>query len=117
MKRFVPFIAVLLAACTNVPPPVVTNTEVVKIIHPPLPSKVQMREVKWQVYNREQLIKLLDETSSTDEEIVIFALTDNGYENLSVNVQELRRYILEQQEIIKYYRSVLKEGEPKPKQQ
>jgi hypothetical protein len=36
-------------------------------------------------------------------------VTPKGYENLSVGMQELRRYILQQKEIIVYYETALSE--------
>jgi predicted transcriptional regulator len=35
-----------------------------------------------------------------------FALSPQGYEKMSGNLQEMRRYILEQKEIIVYYKDV-----------
>ena len=40
------------------------------------------------------------------------AVTPKGYENLSLGMQELRRYILQQKEIIVYYEKAITE-EPK----
>jgi len=75
------------------------------IVHPPLPSKVQMLEVVWSVYNKEELLAMIKEAEKTNKEIVMFSISEKGYENLALNVQELKRYILEQQEVIKYYRN------------
>ena len=41
-----------------------------------------------------------------------FALTPQGYEKMSGNLQEMRRYILEQKEIIVYYKTVTTPEEP-----
>jgi hypothetical protein len=35
-------------------------------------------------------------------------MTPHGYENMAINMQELRRYILQQKEIILYYREATK---------
>ena len=39
---------------------------------------------------------------------VIFGMTPQDYENMAFNLQELRRYIRQQKEIIIYYRDATK---------
>ena len=39
-----------------------------------------------------------------DGEFVIFAITPVGYEKMSANLQEIKRYINQQKDIIYYYR-------------
>ena len=41
---------------------------------------------------------------------VIFGITPLDYENMSYNLQELRRYIRQQKEIIIYYREATQSG-------
>ncbi len=72
------------------------------VIHPTLPDQLQMREVKWTVFNREKLEKLL--ADFPNQEIVLFALSAKGYENLSLNMGEVIRYLKEQKGVIIYYR-------------
>jgi hypothetical protein len=42
-------------------------------------------------------------------QIVYMAVTPKGYENLAVGMQDLRRYILPQKEIIVYYEKAITE--------
>ena len=72
------------------------------VIHPPIPDQLQMREVKWTVFNRAKIEKLL--ADYPDQEIVLFALSAKGYENLSLNMAEVIRYLKEQKGVIIYYR-------------
>ena len=72
------------------------------VIHPPVPSQLQMRDIKWTVFNREKLEKLL--ADFPDQEIVLFALSAKGYENISLNMGEITRYLEEQKGVIIYYR-------------
>ena len=39
-----------------------------------------------------------------DGDFVIFAITTEGYERMAANLQEIKRYINQQKEIIYYYR-------------
>lgn len=71
------------------------------VIHPEPPAAAEMREVTWTVLNKERLEEILREGG---DELVLFTLTPQGYENLAVNMQEIIRYIREQKEIIIYYR-------------
>ncbi len=72
------------------------------VIHPPVPDQLQMREIKWTVFNRAKLEKLL--ADFPNQEIVLFALSAKGYENLSLNMSEVVRYLKEQKGVIIYYR-------------
>ena len=76
----------------------------VQIEDPPLPRPVVMRDVQWMVLNRERLEILLEESNGSN--FAVFALTPDGYENLALNINELRRYLEQQREIIIYYRNV-----------
>lgn len=84
------------------------KVEEVRVFHPAPPKQVQMLEVEWAVLNLERIKEIVKKsTESGDDRIVLFALTDKGYQNLSLNIQELKRYIQELQEQLKYYREVL----------
>lgn len=72
------------------------------VIHPPLPAQLQMRNVEWTVFNRAKIEKLLADYPG--QEIVLFALSAKGYENLSLNMGEIIRYLKEQKGVIVYYR-------------
>jgi len=72
------------------------------VIHPPIPDQLQMRNVEWTVFNRAKIEKLL--ADYPNQEIVLFALSAKGYENLSLNMAEVIRYLKEQKGVIIYYR-------------
>ena len=72
------------------------------IIHPAVPAQLQMRKVEWTVFNRKKLEKLL--ADYPDQEIVFFTLSAKGYENLSLNIGEIIRYLKEQKNVIIFYR-------------
>ncbi len=100
--------AAMLSACATTPPekppiPQVQPTEQVMVIHPNPPPGLNMRDVKWRVLNRAQLENLLKTTAG---DFVIYGMTVQNYENLSLNLQEVIRYIEEQKEMIIYYRKL-----------
>lgn len=80
------------------------------IIHPAPPPQLNMREVKWTLFNREKLEQMLEEYP--DQEIVMFSISAKGYENLSLNFEEVIGYVEDQKDIIIYYRRLF----PTPKE-
>ena len=89
------------------PPPVKVITEEVKmeIYQPPLPQEIKMEDVNWFVItknNYEESIQKVEKLLGG--EFVVFALTPTGYEAMAYNLQEIRRFIRQQKEIILYYR-------------
>lgn len=71
---------------------------------PTLPSKVVMAPVKWTVLNKEELENLLTTIEKTNNQrFSIIALDSDNFKNLVKNIEDLRRYILQQQEVIRTY--------------
>lgn len=89
------------------PEPVKVITEEVKIdiYQPPLPQEIQLEDVKFFIINKnnyDQKVKEVEELLGGT--FAVFALTPTGYEAMAYNLQELRRFIRQQKEIILYYR-------------
>jgi hypothetical protein len=90
------------------PEPIIkTVTKVVplEIYQPPLPTEITLSEVDFFVItenNLEEQIERLEKLQGGS--FVIFAMTPQTYENMAYNLQEIRRYIGQQKEIIIYYR-------------
>jgi plasmid stabilization system protein ParE len=64
-----------------------------------------MQDVTWFVItknNYEEAVKRVEELLGA--EFVVIALTPAGYESMAYNLQEIRRFIRQQKEIILYYR-------------
>lgn len=95
----------LLSGCFRATIPTQADNTEITYIHPATPPEMTLREVKWRVFNREELLKYLEENKDVD--IALFAIETRGYENLALNMQEIIRYIREQKEIIVYYRTTL----------
>jgi HAMP domain-containing protein len=100
-----------LAACNATPPrePIRTQVDLPMPIIPS-PAPLNFREVEWQVYNKADIeILMADLKDKKADGFAIFALNAEGYEALALNVNELRRYILEQQQVILFLTNVLLE--------
>ena len=104
---------------TTKPIEVVTVSEPAPLYHPPLPLEVQLVDIQWRVLTPEimdEYLAALEEGSAPPQ--AYYALTTQGYENLSMNTAEQKRYIKDVLAIIKYYRSLddKDEEDEKPKE-
>ena len=83
----------------------VTEYKTLEIYQPPLPKAISLQDVEFFVVtekNFEEQVEKLEKLQSGT--YVLFGLTPQDYENMAHNLQELRRYIRQQKEIIIYYR-------------
>lgn len=87
-----------------------TIAEPVPMYHPPLPLEVQLVDVDWTVLTPELMAQYLQdlETGSAPRS-AYYALTTKEYENLSINMAELKRYLKDSLHIIEFYREYDKE--------
>ena len=116
-------ILILCTGCSLMPMTkpieVVTVSEPAPLYHPPLPLEVQLVDIQWRVLTPEimdEYLAALEEGSAPPQ--AYYALTTQGYENLSMNTAEQKRYIKDVLAIIKYYRSLddKDEKDEKPKE-
>ena len=98
--------------------PEVAPVEVVTVVkkaptyHPPLPNEIDPVPVEWTVLNPELMQEYLDDLKEGNAPTnVWYALTTRGYENLSTNMAEVKRYLRQVLSILKYYKE-LDEKEP-----
>ena len=92
------------------PVEVVTITKPAAIYHPPLPNQVRTKPVEWRVLTPdimdEYLTDLKEGNAPTN---VYYGVSPTGYENLSINMSELKRYIRQVLSIVTYYQELNKE--------
>lgn len=106
-KLFIATIGVVLAlsACTTQKPIEVAVTinplEQIIIDHPAPPRGVTTRSTEWVVITSDNVDQLFM------GDVVIFGVTPDDYEDLALNLAELKRYILSQQEIIVFYQNTI----------
>lgn len=111
--RVLALIALLfLASCAGKDKPIETTVTVndlgeTVIIIPVRPESVNTLPVEWKVLTNTILLDLVNSPSFTQDGIVFYALTVQDYENLSLTIAELLRYIEQQNEIIVYYETVV----------
>lgn len=111
--KFIPAITVvlILTGCTTDPPPTPTKPVVIQTqpverppFNPPAIDPYNPRPVEWTVITPENIDKVWEEMERTGKPVVLFAVTDQGYENISINNREALRVIVQQQRVIQGYR-------------
>ena len=77
----------------------------------PDPAPVQARELEWVIITPENAPAVWQRLRDKNTDVVLFALTDDGYETLALTMAELRNFIAQQRGILLRYREYY---EPKP---
>ena len=117
MKLLLLAVLLLVSGCSilgsgrNVPDvkpvEVVTVVKKAPMYHPPLPNNIESVPVEWTVLNPELMQAYLDDLSEGNAPTnVWYALTTKGYENLSINMAEVKRYLRQVISIVKYYKEL-----------
>ena len=89
------------------PVEVVTVVKKAPTYHPPLPNQIDPVPVEWTVLNPELMQEYLDDLNEGNAPTnVWYGLTTKGYENLSTNMAEVKRYLRQVLSILKYYREL-----------
>ncbi len=105
----------LLSSCSNTPEKeIVTVTEIIKpqISVVERPKQISTNEIEWYVVTEKNYDEFKKRFLSENGDLVFYVLSVRDYEKLIVNMAEIKRYILQQKEIILYYeKSVTEESE------
>ena len=92
------------------PVEVVTITKPAAVYHPPLPNKVNTKPVEWTVLTPAIMSEYLTDLEKGEAPTnVYYGISPTGYENLSVNMAELKRYIRQVLSIVDYYQKLDKQ--------
>jgi hypothetical protein len=107
MKYIMLVVAALsLAACGSTIPKIVEKPILVdrpQLIVPEV-RPVDQIQFDWVVINKDNINNVMKDFEDKGQVFVLFALTPTGYEALSVNTAELRRFIVQQQQVIIAYK-------------
>ena len=92
---------------------VVTIEKPAPVYHPPLPNQISPLPVEWRVLTPETMQVYLDDLNAGKAPVdAYYGLSPKGYENLSTNIAEIKRYIRQTISIIEYYRGLDKDELP-----
>jgi hypothetical protein len=99
-------VAVLLfAGCGDKVTPIEISTKPVEKPQLTLPAAdtLRLREIKWIIVTEDNAQSAFDQLKADGKDPVLFGLSDEGYEALSLNLADVRRYIQQQKTIIASY--------------
>ncbi len=78
------------------------------------PKPIDLVDTRVYVVNEANLEKFIKDFKAENGDLAFVALSVKDYENLALNVSELRRFINQQKEIIIYYEEAMKPDELQP---
>ena len=110
-KIIVSFFVIALSSCSALPlmqskpVEVVTIAEPMPMYHPPLPMEVQLVDIDWEILTPDHMQEYLNQIDNgSAPETAYYSLTSKDYENLSMNMAEVKRYIRDTLSIVEFYR-------------
>jgi hypothetical protein len=77
---------------------------------PPV-DELRLREVNWIIINKDNLDAKLAELTAGGKPLAMFVLTGEGYENLGLNISDIRALVQQQQAIIIAYENYYKNAD------
>jgi GTPase involved in cell partitioning and DNA repair len=73
------------------------------------PRKVTTQDVRFHVVTEENMEEFLEKFKKENIEVVFFAISVKDYENLSLNVNSMKRFIQQQNNLLLYYETQINE--------
>tara|TARA_R110001599_G_scaffold285021_1_gene487223 strand:- start:48 stop:389 length:342 start_codon:yes stop_codon:yes gene_type:complete len=71
------------------------------------PKQLQLTDVRWYVVSETNLDEFIAKFKEEEGLLAFMAISAQGYENLAMDIADMRRYILQQKDIILYYEQSL----------
>lgn len=104
-----------LTGCSSFREPevkVVTQIEKTTVPIVARPKPIDLVDTRVYVVTKDNYDSFVKEFTAEHGELAYVVLSMKDYENLAINIADLRRYIEQQTEIIVYYEEAVKPGEP-----
>jgi hypothetical protein len=109
-------LALLVSGCSlfaSQPKPVEVSTTPVEKpeLELPVADELRLRNLEWTLITPENVDEIIEKAEASGRPLVFFALTDEGYENLSLNISDIRAFIQQQDSIIAAYENYYEESQ------
>jgi hypothetical protein len=78
----------------------------------PDPAPLKTKPIQWVIITPDNAEAVWRRMAEDDEDVVVFALTADGYQQLAVTIAELRNLIATQRVIIQKYREYYEPNKP-----
>jgi len=115
LKKFLTISSLLLvSSCSWFREPEKEIVTVIEIIKTQIgvaerPKALSMAEVKWYVVTEDNFEEFKVRFKDKEGDTMFYAISVHDYENLILNMADIKRYILQQKEIIIYYENAVTE--------
>lgn len=76
------------------------------------PAPLQLTPTRWRIITPENVDQVWAELKESGNEVVLFAVTADGYERLSLDFAEIRTHVSQQRNIIIKYREYYESKKP-----
>lgn len=106
--------SLFLTGCSLIPEQevkIVTQTQKVTVPVVARPKPLQLVDTRVYVVNKDNYDQFVKDFTEENGELAYVALAIKDYENLALNIADIKRFIDQQNEIIIYYESAMKEGD------
>lgn len=98
------FIGFLLTGCAEKSINVSTTAIVKTKLNLEQPNKINLKDVNFTIITEKNSSTVFKQLETANKDKTLIGLTDDDYIKMSENLQELKHYILKQQQIIKAYK-------------
>ena len=117
MKKSVIYLAplvILLSSCSWKPEKEVGTVD--RIVKPtiavvPRPRPVEFDELKVKLITEANVQEVIEEMKNNQGQFLVYALDPLTFKNLAVGIEEIKRYIQQQKDIIIYYEKAVADDE------
>ena len=98
-------VGIILTSCSSVKKIETVKTEVKRApLNLDRPEPIAMDELNWIIINSENAEEVFAKLKEKGTDPVLFGLTDDEYEDLSMNFAQIRNYIIQQGFVIDKYK-------------
>ena len=105
------FLITVVSGCSKVKELEIFKKDIIRV---PLnldgPPPLKMEELDWIIVTEENYKEVFEDLRNKKKDVVIFGLTDDGYEVLSMNNAQVRNYIILQGYVLKKYKEYYENG-------
>tara|TARA_B100001094_G_scaffold169602_1_gene164035 strand:- start:419 stop:775 length:357 start_codon:yes stop_codon:yes gene_type:complete len=77
----------------------------------PALSPLELQDVKWVIITKDNAEEVFEQLKADGNDYALFALTDKGYEQLALNIADIRTALAMQRQIIISYQEYYEGGE------
>ena len=97
----------LLSGCAGLAVKEISNYKIEKKREPldlSVPSPLKLQDVDWIIITKDNADEVFEKVKSSNGDYALFAVTDDGYEKLALNIADIRNKLAEQRQIILSYK-------------